>query len=979
MPDLPAQIGPYSIERELGRGGMGVVYLGRDPRLERNVAIKSLAGDLASEPGLMARFDREARLLASLNHPNIAGVYGLEDVGGTRFLVMEFVEGRTLAERLRDGPLPMDETLAVVAGVAAGVEAAHEAGVIHRDLKPGNVIISPAGIPKVLDFGLAKASFEEQASGRKIGAASSAASAARGTAALSHDSPTLPVGAGGPSRSDPESPTQSISTKPGRVLGTAGYMSPEQARGRMVDRRTDVWSLGCILFECLTGKSPFAAPTVSDSIASIIERDPAWATLPANTPPRIRELLIRCLEKDATKRMRDAGDVRLEIERALSGREWSASFIASHSAIAMPAPSGRRFGLGWITAALLVGAALAAGAFMLRSGAITAQESDRPVMRLAVPMPAGIVGGGVGATADEKALVFSGRELRGGMPRDETARLYLRRFEELEAKPIPGTERAGSWSLSPDGRWLAYVQGGSQDATSSRIFKQPLDGSTPPTMVAQQTGDTPFGSIVWLEGGRIVALQQGAKRIAQIFSADTGALLRETPLKVGDELMEFNRPSRLPGSDHLLADWWRYTDRAYTCSAAVIDLTSGTVTSVQENAQSPRYSSTGHLVFTREDVILAARFDVATGTVIGPAFSVGTGVLAEGGVWAAGSFSLTPGGTLVHLPGGVTGTKRRVMVVQPGKEATPLVDDPRPLETGLVAITPAGDRAAVTIANRNALFEVWMWEQGNGRFQRIIAEPGADFGASFWSDDGATLYLGRQGGGDGRDGIYTFDPATQQAPKLLAKTPQQYKFMVASNVSADGRWLVGFTWDGERSGLFVLDLKTQSPTPRFIPPGDRFLASPTLSPDASLVCYLVQNPQGAELEIARFNSEGDISEKVPVATSVVTSRGIATWREAQTPAAGELLYISEDGTATAIEVFKEPRLRVGTPRKIATLERSWRASGVFPLKDGGLVFIQSGEDETPPTTYAVTLNFDLEILAKERAAGTGSTSSPSAP
>lgn len=955
---------------------MGVVFLGHDPRLERNVAIKSLAGDLASDPGLMSRFDREARLLASLNHPNIAGVYGLEEVGGSRYMVMEFVEGRTLAERLRDGPLPMDEALAVVAGVAAGVEAAHEAGVIHRDLKPGNVIITPAGVPKVLDFGLAKASFEEQASGRKPGTPS-AASAARATGAISHDSLTLP--AGGATRSDPESPTQSISTMPGRVLGTAGYMSPEQARGRQVDRRTDVWSLGCILFECLTGKSPFAAPTVSDSIASIIERDPAWSMLPTNTPPRIRELLVRCLEKDSTRRMRDAGDARLEIERALAGREWSASFIASQSSVVMPSAGGRRFGLAWIAAALVVGAGMASGVVLLTDKASTAPEPESPVMRLAVPMPAGIVGSSVGATGDETAIVFAGRELRGGMPRDETARLYIRRFEDAEARPIPGTEMAGSWSLSPDGRWIAYEQGESRGTSNSRIFKQPLDGSTPPTMVVQQTSDTPFGSILWIDGGRIVVLLQGAKRVAQIFSSDTGSLLREVPLQVADGLMNFSRLARLPGGDRVLAEWWRYTDRAYTCSAAVIDLSTGAVTSVLESAHAPRYSQTGHLVFTREDVILAARFDAATGTVVGPAFSVGTGVLAEDGEWSAGAFSLTPDGTLVHLPGGVTGTKRRVMVVRPDKEPTPLVDDPRPLETGFVAVTPAGDRAAVTIANRNAIFEVWVWEQGNARFQKAVGEPGADFGAAFWSRDGETLYLGRQGGGDGRDGIYAYSPGRQEAAKLLAKTPDQYKFMIPSDISTDGRWIVGFTWDGNRFALFIMDQKAELPTPRFIPSGDRMLSTPTLSHDASLVCYVVQTPKGGELEIARFSADGEITEKVPVATSVVNTRSLATWREAPAPAAGELLFISDDGSAMGIEVFKEPRLRVGSPRKIATLERSWRAGGVYPLKDGGMVYIQAGEDEMPPTSYAVTLNFDREILEKERAAGTGAAGSRTSP
>jgi eukaryotic-like serine/threonine-protein kinase len=980
------QVGPYAVERELGRGGMGVVLLGRDERLGRRVAIKSLAGDVASDPALLARFDREARLLASLNHPNIAGVYGVEERDGVRYMVMEFVEGRTLAERLRSGPLPIDEALAICAGVAAGVEAAHEAGVIHRDLKPGNVIVTPAGQPKVLDFGLAKASFEEQATGRRregMGTPSGGADASRGSApaapsgahgssvpAVLHESPTLPI----PASPALEAPTHSISTIPGRVLGTAGYMSPEQARGRQVDRRTDVWSLGCILFECLTGKSPFAADTVSDSIAAIIEREPAWTSLPPNTPPRVRELLARCLEKDTAKRLRDAGDAKLEIERALAGREWTASFIASQSAVNMPTPASKRAGLGRILAAMLVGAAIAAAALLAWQRTGASIDPGRSVVRLSLPIAPGIAASGVGATADERGVVYWGRELRNGMPRDETGRLYVRRFDESEAKPLPGTEMAGSWSLSPDGRWVAYQHGDTVGTTNTRIFKQPLDGSAPPTMVVDQSSGTPFGSIVWIEGGRIVVLRQGPERTAELYSVDTGDLLRTVRLQVSDELMNFSRPARLPGGDRLLAEWWRYTDRAYTCSAAVIDLATGHVTSVLDNAQSPRYSPTGHLVFTRADVILAARFDTESAKVIGPAFSVGTGLLAEGGTWAAGSFSLTPGGTLVHLPGGVTGDKRRVMVVRPDTGTIPLVDDPKVLDTGFIAITPSGDRAAVTVANSNGIFEVWWWEQGGQRFEKVFAEAGADNGAMLWSHDGSTLYVGRQGGSDGRDGVYTVNPRESQPPKLLLATPQASTFMIPTSLSADGRWLLGFATNGGGSDLFVADLRAPTPAAKIFPSGERWLSMPSLSPDGTLVCSMAVSAASGEFELARF-SDGEISERLPLAGLLSNGRGMATWRDAKPPAAGELIYIGQDGSAMSVEVFKEPRLRIGTPRKLVMLERGWRAGAVYPLADGGLAFVQAGEDEVAPTSYAVTLNFDQEILAKERAAaGSGSGS-----
>ncbi|MGH7741916.1 MAG: serine/threonine-protein kinase, partial [Candidatus Eiseniibacteriota bacterium] len=277
----PTQIGPYPIVREVGRGGMGVVYLGEDPRLKRPVAIKVLPDAFALDADRLLRFEREARLLAALTHPNIAGIYGLEEDAGRRFLVLEYVEGDTLAGHQHGRALPIDETLEICRQIAAALEAAHEAGIVHRDLKPGNVKLTPAGEVKVLDFGLAKGS----------------SSGAESSPDLSH-SPTL---------------TQAA-TGMGVILGTAAYMSPEQARGKTVDRRTDIWSFGCVLYECLTGVQAYAGETVSDTIAMILQGEPDWSRLPGKTPEKLRTLLGRCLEKDARRRLRDIGDARIEIE-----------------------------------------------------------------------------------------------------------------------------------------------------------------------------------------------------------------------------------------------------------------------------------------------------------------------------------------------------------------------------------------------------------------------------------------------------------------------------------------------------------------------------------------------------------------------------------------------------------------------------------------------------------------------------------------
>jgi serine/threonine protein kinase/tetratricopeptide (TPR) repeat protein len=299
------RLGIYEIVSPLGAGGMGEVYRARDTRLEREVAIKALPQAFARDPERLARFEREAKLLASLNHPNIASIYGLEEVDGVPYLVLELVSGESLAQRLARGAMPLRDTLEVAGQVALAIEAAHERGIVHRDLKPGNVMLTPAGLVKVLDFGLAKTSESASTSGSALSL-----------------SPTIAVAA----------------TGVGVLLGTAAYMSPEQARGKPVDRRTDVWSFGCVLYECLTARLAFAGETVSDLIARILEREPDWSALPVAAPARVRDLLKRCLQKDAADRPRDIGDLRLELT-AIAAESGSHSGITPASAVGGARPS----------------------------------------------------------------------------------------------------------------------------------------------------------------------------------------------------------------------------------------------------------------------------------------------------------------------------------------------------------------------------------------------------------------------------------------------------------------------------------------------------------------------------------------------------------------------------------------------------------------------------------------------------------------
>jgi len=330
----PATIGPFKIERELGRGGMGVVYLATDAKLDRQVAIKALPADLGADPDRLARFQREAKVLASLNHSNVGGIYGLEASEGQQYLVLEFIEGETLADRLSRGPIPFEESLTLAKQIAEALEAAHEKGIVHRDLKPSNVMVTSEGVVKVLDFGLARTA---------EGSPSST------NAAASSESPTI------------SSPARHSPTIPGAIMGTAGYMSPEQARGKPVDKRSDIFSFGCVLYEMLTGAGPFPGETATDSLGAILHREPNWSLLPPSTPQRVRELLTKCLAKDRKNRLHDIADARLELDRAISGQEWSSAaasgplprrtrIVAIGAACALALLAG---GTGWLLASRL--------------------------------------------------------------------------------------------------------------------------------------------------------------------------------------------------------------------------------------------------------------------------------------------------------------------------------------------------------------------------------------------------------------------------------------------------------------------------------------------------------------------------------------------------------------------------------------------------------------------------------------------------
>jgi serine/threonine protein kinase len=412
------RLGPYEVHSALGAGGMGEVYRARDTKLGRDVALKIIPESWASDPDRLARFQREAQMLASLNHPHIAAIYGFEESPHPSALVLELVEGPTLAARIEQGPILVEDALPIARQIADALEGAHERGIVHRDLKPANIKLRPDGTVKVLDFGLAKA--VEPAAGT----------------ATAH-SPTI---------------TSPAMTQLGTILGTAAYMSPEQAKGRAADKRSDIWAFGCVLFEMLAGVQVFAGDDVTDSIAAILRAEPDWQKLPADTPPAIRRLLRRCLEKDPKERLTDIGVARLEIKDALATPFSEAPSLAR--------PASRRVLLPWIVAATSLAASLALVAWSLRRDPV-----DLFPLRLEIVPPAGFWSNSVALSPDGKQLAFVA-------PVNGTPSLWLRRLDQETAQPVSGTKDAYFPFWSPDGRAIGFFAG-------SKLQRINLSGGPP--------------------------------------------------------------------------------------------------------------------------------------------------------------------------------------------------------------------------------------------------------------------------------------------------------------------------------------------------------------------------------------------------------------------------------------------------------------------------------------------------------------------
>jgi len=781
----------YRITAALGAGGMGEVYRATDSKLGRDVAIKVLPAELATDPDRRARFDREAKLLASLNHPNIAHVYGFEsatlaDGSTAHFLAMELVPGEDLAERLRRGPVPVDEALEVAKQIAEALEEAHERGIVHRDLKPANVKLTPDGKVKVLDFGLAKAYAGD------------------------------PLAGSGPDLS--QSPTLAhTGTQAGVILGTAAYMSPEQARGKPVDKRADIWAFGVVLFEMLTGERLFAGETVSDVLAAVLTRAPDWSALPAEAA-RVGGVLERCLERDPRRRLRDAGDVRLELERA------AARPAGSQEGGAPARPGGiRRF---QVAVALAAGCALGILAARLSGpGAPPVRAPRQLSIQLGPQQQLGIFDNGtIVFSPDGRSLVFTGSDAGRRV-------LFRRRLDAPEISAIEGSEGGASPAFSADGRTLAFIAGGQFRTVAS-------EGGRPLALSLQQGA----GGGAWLPDGEFVFAPMYSEGLFRVREGSAATRLT-TPDRAGGELGHWH-PCVLPGSDFVLFTGFRTP--ADTSRVRAVSLVTGELHDVVEGGIFGRYVP-GYLLYARGGRLYAAPFDPVRAVVTGPARAVLEDVYtSQTGGYAL--FDVSSDGTLAYVPASVADAPRELVFVDRDGRVQPLIPETRRFTD--LSLSPDGRSVALTIQGDS--LDLWTLDVGRGTLSRLTATPGTEVGP-LWARDGSALFfvLDRP-----PFEIHRIPFGSTGEPRPLWTEPARLD-TVPGGISPDGR-MVAYRLAEPETGVNVWVRSVDGSEParpfRATPAEEQF---PTFSPDGRWLAYESDETGRPEVYVEAFPGPGE--------------------------------------------------------------------------------------------------------------------------
>ena len=828
------RLGPYEIVSALGAGGMGEVYRARDTKLNRDVAIKVLPELFAADAERLARFQREAHVLASLNHPNIAHIHGLEESGGVRALVMELVEGEDLSQRIARGALPIDDALAIAKQIADALEAAHEQGIIHRDLKPANIKVRADGTVKVLDFGLAKALEPVSAIAGDLTA-----------------SPTI---------------TSPAMTQVGVILGTAAYMSPEQAKGRPVDKRSDVWAFGCVLFELLAGHRAFGGETVWETIASLLEREPAWKDLPDATPPSVRRLLRRCLEKDPTRRLRDIGDARLDIDDALAG------------------PAQGHPWLAWSVAALLGLTAVLIAVLSWRNEPPVAEP-----MRFELSLPPGA--GVFTLSPDGRQLAF----LAPGL--DGHSAIWIRTLDRLEPRPLPGTENARGAALvwSSDSRFIAFQAG-------NTLKKINISGGPP-----QPIGDMSFTVLggAWNRDD-VLLLGTDGRGLMKVSAA--GGVPSLVTTVSGKEVHVF--PSFLPDGRHFV--YLRGPQNSGICV--------GSLDSPPEQQSSKRVVSTpvmavyvppagagmGRLLFMREGSLLAQAFN---DTRLEP-----TGeptLLAEhvAGVYLWGEFAASSSGVLAYQPATTRLGSALTWFDREGRESGVAAQFGAYAYSGLT-LSPDGMRVATSrsdLSVSGSVNSIWLLDLVRPFSAPFTVDPSSAHSSPVWSPDRSRIAFTAQRGGE--FGIYQKATNGSRTEQVLVGLTEAPKFPNAW--SRDGLlytqrdvrtknhlWILPTASDGTPSG---------DPTPF----ADSVFneSQGQFSPDGHWIAYTSDESGQPEIYVQPSPAPAGGGSRTPVSSSGGTE---PRWRRD----GRELFYLSPDGKLMAVSVTEGPTFTADIPHAL---------------------------------------------------------------
>ncbi len=831
------RLGPFAVSTPLGAGGMGEVWRATDTRLGRDVALKVLPEDFADDPERHARFEREAKLLASLNHPNVATLYGLEHLQGKHLLVMELVDGEDLSERIARGAVPLDEAVSLALQIARALEAAHEHGIVHRDLKPANVKLRPDGAVKVLDFGLAKAWEEEVAEG-----------------GLSL-SPTI---------------TQHH-TKAGVILGTAAYMAPEQAAGQPADRRADVWAFGVVLWEMLTGRRLFDGETVSHVLASVLKDDIDLDALPAETPARIRELVGRCLRKKPAQRLQAIGDARVLLEEYVAAPERFAGPAAAERTPGGATPRWLRL-LPWAATAVLAAAVVAL--VVLRA------PTPRAPVRFQVTAPENLTEVGAPTISpDGRAIAFNATDDTG------TTQIWVRALDDLEARPLPGTDGATRPFWSPDSRYLGFVAGG-------KLKKVPLAGGPPQTLA-----DTPTGSDgSWSRRGFILFDGRANDPIRRVPA--TGGTPQDVVKPDPDAGTTSTAwPELLPDGRHFL-----YTEDGVKTGERFLMVGDADgkepPRKLLEVTSLARFAPPDHLLYVREDTLLAQPFDPASAQVKGEAVPLAE-ELGSNGVGLS-DFSASADGTLIYRSGW-TAQRRLVWVDREGRE---IGDAAAPGVYRESALSPDGKRLAVTIEDaRLDNRDIWLVDLERGVTSRFTFDPARD-GAPVFSPDGRTIAFSSNRDG-GSYNLYVKDAAGSGPAQELLQTEGG---ALPCDWSRDGHWLA-FHKAGKDSGLDVWVLAMDGPDKGKATPfvQGRFTEGlPSFSPDSHWIVYMSDESGRFEVYVKPFPGPGGKWQ-------VSTDGG----KEPQWSADGtQIRYISDAGALVSVPVTTGATFTAGKPHDL---------------------------------------------------------------